>query len=167
MSIVELGALGEFFGVFALVATLIYLAIQVRGAKEQSEQVVAQARASATTVAMTALATSNELSAAFCKANDILGVSYGQLDAELISRGIDAQDALRLDVWWTARFASDHTEFEGITNKAKNDTRLVATYGTRLGRLFWDVGPRQWFEGSHSPFGDHVNRLLAEADKQA
>ncbi len=30
MSIMKLGALGEFFGVFALVATLIYLAIQVR-----------------------------------------------------------------------------------------------------------------------------------------
>ena len=33
MSIMELGALGEFFGVFALVATLIYLSIQVRQAR--------------------------------------------------------------------------------------------------------------------------------------
>ncbi len=34
MSIMELGALGEFLGVFALVATLIYLAIQVRQSKQ-------------------------------------------------------------------------------------------------------------------------------------
>ncbi len=34
MSIMELGALGEFLGVFALVATLIYLAIEVRQSKQ-------------------------------------------------------------------------------------------------------------------------------------
>jgi len=40
MTIMELGALGEFLGVFALVATLIYLAIQVRHARNESEKVV-------------------------------------------------------------------------------------------------------------------------------
>ena len=167
MSIMELGALGEFLGVFALVATLIYLSVQVRDAKDQSERAVAEARSSGAREVMTALATSDGLSAAFCKANDTLGVSYGDVDAELTSRGVDAQDALRLTYWWQARFLADVTEFDGISDRAKNDPRLVATYGGRLGRLFWDVGPRQWLKGSPSTFADHVNRLLAEADKQA
>ena len=38
MSIMELGALGEFFGVFALVATLIYLSMQVRKSKRAMEE---------------------------------------------------------------------------------------------------------------------------------
>ncbi len=45
MSIMELGALGEFFGVFALVATLIYLSIQVRQARNESANAVVEARA--------------------------------------------------------------------------------------------------------------------------
>jgi hypothetical protein len=94
---------------------------------------------------------------------DTLGVSYGNVDAELTSRGVDAQDALRLAYWWQARFLADVTEFDGISDRAKNDPRLVATYGAGLGRLYWDAQPR----GFSIPFTDHINRLLAEADKHA
>ena len=38
MSIIELGALGEFLGAIAVVATLAYLAIQVRQSKELLER---------------------------------------------------------------------------------------------------------------------------------
>ena len=38
MSIMELGALGEFVGAFAVVATLIYLTIQVRQSKDAMEE---------------------------------------------------------------------------------------------------------------------------------
>ncbi len=44
MSVMELGALGEFLGVFALVATLIYLAIQVRQSRMQMKASTTQAR---------------------------------------------------------------------------------------------------------------------------
>ncbi len=183
MSILELGALGEFLGLFALVATLIYVAIQMRHSKKQSERAVMQARSSGAREVLIALATSDELSAAFCRANDILGrVPYGNFDAELTSRGVDPQDAMRLELWWTARFLADFTEFEGLRDKPKrarqeiaagssqrieesvSDRRAVGTYGAGLGRLFWDVGPRTWGVGL---FSDHINRLLAEADKQA
>ncbi len=165
MSIMELGALGEFLGIFALVATLIYVAIQMRHSKKQSERAVMQARSSGAREVLIALATSDELSAAFCRANDILGrVPYGNFDAELTSRGVDPQDAMRLELWWTARFLADFTEFEGLHDKPKSDRRAVATYGAGLGRLFWDVGPRTWGVGL---FSDHINRILAEADKQA
>ena len=45
MSIMELAALGEFLGVFALVATLIYLSIQVSHARNESANAVLEARA--------------------------------------------------------------------------------------------------------------------------
>ena len=46
MSIMELGALGEFFGAIAVVVTLIYLAIQVRHSKAAVEENTRTARIS-------------------------------------------------------------------------------------------------------------------------
>ena len=45
MSILELGALGEFVGALAVVATLIYLTIQVRQSKEAMQENSRLARA--------------------------------------------------------------------------------------------------------------------------
>ena len=64
MSITELGALGEFFGVFALVATLIYLSIQVRHAKNESANALHEARATGIRELHMGVATSDGLAAA-------------------------------------------------------------------------------------------------------
>ena len=45
MSIMELGALGEFVAAMAVLITLIYLTIQVRGAREETTRAVLQSRA--------------------------------------------------------------------------------------------------------------------------
>ena len=68
MSIMELGALGEFLGVFALVATLIYLSVQVRHARNESANAVIQARTTGTRELSMGIATSDGLSAALTKA---------------------------------------------------------------------------------------------------
>ncbi len=68
MSIVELGAVGEFLGVFALVATLIYLSRQVRHARNESAHAVLEARATGIREMSMAAATSDGLSAAISKA---------------------------------------------------------------------------------------------------
>ena len=48
MNIMELGALGEFVGAFAVVATLIYLAIQVRHGKASLDANTSSVRAQIT-----------------------------------------------------------------------------------------------------------------------
>ena len=85
MSIMELGALGEFLGVFALVATLVYLATQVRDAQRQSTQAAIEARASGFRDLMIATATSDRLSNAFQKASDALDERRTRFEVELIS----------------------------------------------------------------------------------
>ena len=73
MTVMELGALGEFLGVFALVATLIYLSIQVRYARDESEKAVLEARTTGTRELSMGVATSDGLSAALAKAFESVG----------------------------------------------------------------------------------------------
>ena len=54
MSIMELGALGEFVGAIAVVVTLVYLAVQVRHNAEMTRAVVRQGVAEASLVIITA-----------------------------------------------------------------------------------------------------------------
>ena len=159
MSIMELGALGEFLGVFALVATLVYLAIQVREAQRQSRQAAMETRTSGFRDLMIATGTSDRLSTAFQKASEALGARSTPFEMELTSLGLDPQEALSLRNWWVARYRLDATEFQGIgRSDEENRGRLASTYGEGIGRLFWDAGPGR----RQSPFIDHVNELLAD-----
>ena len=161
MSIVELGALGEFLGVFALVATLIYLSIQARHAKKQLERAAADSRSTGVREGLTALAASDTLSAAWCRAHDVLGVPLLPVSAELVSRGLDAQDAVRMHSWWMARYMADGSEFEASKDKAEHNSKLLGSYRGGIGRVFWDAGPKDF----GLPFTNYVNLLLAEADE--
>ena len=161
MTVMELGALGEFLGVFALVATLVYLATQVRDAQRQSRVAAMEARSSGLRDLMIATATSDRLSNAFQKASDALDEQRTRFEVELISLGLDPQEALSLRSWWVARYRLDATEFQGIgRGDEENRGRLISTYGEGLGRLFWDAGPGK----RQSPFIDHVNELFADED---
>ena len=84
MSILELGALGEFLGVFALLATLIYVAIQVRQARHESEKAVLQARYTRVRELSLSVAASQGLSAALVKAEEAVGEAPRAFEAELI-----------------------------------------------------------------------------------
>ena len=112
MSIMELGALGEFLGVFPLVATLIYLAIQVRRAKEQSEKAVLEARTTGIRELALTQAASEGLAAVLVKAEEAVGTAPRPFDAELISRGLDRQEAHR--VYWLhlAGWRHDRAQYE-------------------------------------------------------
>ena len=86
MSIMELGALGEFFGVFALVATLIYLSIQVRQARSESKKAMMEARTTGVRQLTLNAAVSEGLTAALVKAEAATGTAPRRFEAELISR---------------------------------------------------------------------------------
>jgi hypothetical protein len=89
MTITELGALGEFVGAFAVVMTLVYLAVQVRqSAKSAESNAIAQA-ASDHLANMRVLAENPELAAAYEKAQA----------GELVEPSVSSQ--LR---WWTVCF---------------------------------------------------------------
>ena len=165
MTVMELGALGEFLGVFALVATLIYLSIQVRYARSESEKAVLEARNGAVRELMLGVATSDGLSAAMVKALEAIGDAPRPFEAELISHGLDRQEANRVHRWHVARTRHDATLYETTTPEQRNNLRdgLRSSYSRGLGRLWWDNSP---FAQQGIPFTDHVNQLIAEADQQ-
>ncbi len=162
MSIMELGALGEFLGVFALVATLIYLSIQVRQARSESEKAVLEARTAGTIELSLSRAASEGLTAAVVKAEEAVGTAPRPFEAELISRGLDRQEAHR--VYWLhlAGWRHDRAQYETAHQDSGWDSRLRAVYTHGVGRLFWDNFARQL----SNPFTEYVNQLLAEADRQ-
>ena len=89
MSIMELGALGEFVGAIAVVVTLVYLAVQVRvSAKSTESNAIAQA-ASDHLANMRCLAQDRVLAEAFQKSQQ--------------GEELDTTEAIQL-YWWLACF---------------------------------------------------------------
>jgi hypothetical protein len=164
MSIMELGALGEFLGVFALVATLIYLSVQVRYARSESEKAVLEARTTGIRELSLNLAASEGLTAALVKAEEAIGAAPSPFVAELISHGLARDEARRIGSWFLAAWRLDRTQYE-TANQAQQidqDDRLRAIYSRGVGRLFWD----NFATRRSIPFIAHVNQLLAEADQE-
>ena len=164
MSIMELGALGEFFGVFALVATLIYLSIQVRHAKNESVNAVREARATGVRELSMGIATSDGLSAAMTKAIEATSSPH-RFEAEMMSRGLDLQEAHRVFRFFLAQWRLHLTQYQTTegAQRSAHDGVLRIVYSNGPGRLFWDNIQGQ----TESPsFIEHVNRLIAEADQK-
>ena len=166
MTVMELGALGEFLGVFALVATLIYLSTQVRHARHESEREVLQARTTGARELQLSVATSDGLLAALIKAEEAIGAAPLPFQAELISHGLDRQEAHRVYRWQLAQFRVFRTDYESATQEQRGSLEfpLRVNFSSGLGRLFWDTLPagRQ----GTSPFSAQVNQLIAEADQE-
>ena len=164
MTVMELGALGEFLGVFALVATLIYLSIQVRHARSESEKAVLEARSTGIRELSMGAASSEGLSAALVKANEATGEAPNAFQAELMSHGLDRQEATRVFLYYLATWGLDKTTYDASTPDQRNasDRRLRGVYTRGTGRLFWDNFAQQRTE----PFIIHVNQLIAEANRQ-
>ncbi len=166
MSISELGALGEFLGVFALVATLIYLSIQVRHARNESANAVLEARATGLREVSMGIATSDGLSGAMTKAMESTGSSVLPFEAELISRGLDRQETHRVWRFLFAQYSHDRTQYQASRGEQRRalDPGFRVVYAGGLGRLFGDNIPAALSEST--PLAKHVNRLIVEADQE-
>ncbi|MEJ2130829.1 MAG: hypothetical protein P8Y95_04215 [Gammaproteobacteria bacterium] len=167
MTIIELGALGEFLGVFALVATLLYLSLQVRHAREESEKAVLEARTTGIRDIALGAATSDGLSAALVKADEVVGAALRSFEAELISLGLERQEAYRVQLYYRANWRHDQTQYEHGTPEQRRtlDSRLQAIYSRGVGRLWWNTFGR----GGPASVGfvEHVSQLVEEADRQS
>ncbi len=166
MTVMELGALGEFLDVFALVATLIYLSIQMRHARGESEKAVLEARNTGIRELSLSVATSDGLSAALVKADEAIRLVRNPFESELVEHGLDNQEASRVNQFYLATWRHDATQYETATQEQRNDQngRLRAVYTDGAGRLFWENFPR--VQRGTDPFVKHVNQLIAEADQQ-
>ena len=165
MSIMELGALGEFVAAVAVLITLIYLTIQVRHAREESARGVSQSRAELAVGTHMRRAASDGLSAAYARAAEAIGETPSAFVGELMQRGVSREDAMRLEPALMAGWRRHATIFR-LEGAGHNDGMYRNTYASGLNRLFWDHFGRNVRGDELAPFTAHVNQLLAEADAQ-
>ena len=165
MTVMELGALGEFLGVFALVATLIYLSIQVRHARGESEKAVLEARNTGVREMSLSAATSEGLLAALVKADEAIGAAPNPFQSELMSHGLDFHEARRVNHWHSAYMRLHRTQYDSSNQEQRRtlDGPLRGVYARGVGRLFWDMRSVVLRDDA---FSHHVNQLIAEADQQ-
>ncbi len=150
MSIMELGALGEFVAALAVLITLMFLTAQVRHARQESARALTQARTSNGTNIQLEIAGSEGLAAAFTRVSEPLSEQPGKFVAELIQRGVDRTDALRVDRACFALWRQHLTTFMLSDEEGRVESAGIwrNTYSTGTQRLFWDsttpdIGNRQ------------------------
>ncbi len=157
MSVMELGALGEFLGVFALVATLIYLAIQVRQSRMQMKASTTQARSDSWVNLMATRLASPELVDALLKEQEapdtLTERNLFYIHADLNTR------TLALENWFYQRSL-------GNLDPAMT-TRLdrLMIYRSPVARAWWD-GISERRKGLHPEFIEHVDTVLAQGDEE-
>lgn len=162
-----LGNLGEFVGAIAVVATLVYLSIQVRHARGESEKALLEARSTAIRELTMSAATSEVLTSALLKAEACVGDVSTRFETELISRGLAPEDARRVLQHHIARLLVDQTQYLTAPRdeRSARDAILRNGYARGLGRLFWESMPASARQAAPA-FFDHVERLVVEFDGQ-
>ena len=116
------------------------------------------------------MATSDGLAAAMTKAMEATGGSVPPFEAELITRGLDRQEAHRVWHYHFAQWRLLLTQYRITRGEQRRalDIGLRAVYVSGPGRLFWDNIRRA--TGSedleYAAFAEHVNQLIAEADQE-
>ena len=164
MSIMELGALGEFVASMVVLVTLIYLTMQVKQTKELAQQASLESRNTNVREMFLAVASSDRLTPAMAKANEALRAEYSRPVRILMEEGnLTLEEAMRLEAWNVAMVRNHQTQYRTYAPEDERDAlnaNVRRAYTGPVGRLFWehfrDVG-------SQSPdFVAHVDKLLAE-----
>ena len=162
MGIVELGALGEFVGSIAVLATLIYLSFQVREGRAESRASLLRARNDAARSLWLSEAANPELVAALVKGDRALG-TVRPMDAALVEHaGLTGEEARMVVNNFMANLFHRQTLYLSRLTDAERrtlDVQLRLIFSGGLNRLWFDnIGHPTGFD---SGFVAHVERLLS------
>lgn len=133
-----LGNFGEFFGAIAVVATLIYLAAQVKQAKHMAALSARESRNNGTRELFLALATSDRLADAWTRAeNQMPGDALLEQRKVLEARsGINPEDAQRVQAFAVALFYHYRTMFTAdlsVGDRASLDSNIRRFFSSSVG----------------------------------
>jgi hypothetical protein len=150
MTIQELGSVGELLAAIATIATLIYLALQLRQ--------------------NTAALKLSQIRAVDSDAQNSRGRFVENREvAELYIKGLTEPDSLDQADRLRFRMMLDQLFFDWQgqiflydTNPAAADRFIAGTLATPGGKLYWEKTPHEIFEAE---FVEHVNRILTHVAK--
>jgi hypothetical protein len=162
MGIVELGALGEFVGSIAVLATLIYLSFQVREARAESRSSLLRHRSDAARSLFLSEASNPTLVAALVKGDRALGRERS-MDNPLIEKaGLTREEARMVMNSFMANFFHRQTLYMSrLTDTERHtlDNQLVVTISSGLARLCFETVKGS---GTFDPaFVAHVEEILS------
>jgi hypothetical protein len=146
-----LGNVGEFVGSVAVLATLIYLAVQVRQARRQLTIVGMQARANHARGALEDIVNSNELIDIFSKLDFI---DYGDY-------GLNKEEAIRFGAWCHTWMQTEQGSFY-LLPKGSHDELRKWWLATPAGREFWEKNSGIY----DSDFVQYMEGLKAQIDSE-
>ncbi len=132
MDIMELGAIGELVGGVAVIATLIYLTVQIRHARHEVSLAGIQARATTSNSVLRPIVESEELAPIFAK----LQVSTGLCDW-----GLDDAEAERFSAWCHMWMQAEQARFYSLPASAQEaeDALRLWWLSTPWGAEFWEA----------------------------
>ena len=162
-----LGSLGEFLGSIAVLATLVYLTIQVRHARIESGVSAMQQRTSQV-IAITGGSTTSD---SLAEALSLSYAHYGGLPTQSFAEGLVTEagmtqkQALQVATYFGSLmfvYMVQH-EVSDEAGRALNDQAIVAHLHAGLGGRFWEHTKTMIPEA----FAGHVEGMLTEYDRQA
>ena len=161
-----LGSLGEFLGSIAVLATLVYLTIQVRHARIESAATAMLQRTSHVLAITAGSTTSDSLAEALTLAYAHYGSTPMQSFAEglVTEAGMTEKQAFQVAMYFGSFmnvYVIQH-EVSDEAGRAINDIAIVNTLRAGLGRRFWE----DFKSVPPEAFVDHVQRMLDEYDHQ-
>lgn len=139
MTIFELGALGEFIGSILMLGTLVYLAFQVRQAKQLAQTSIALERGAASRQINGMLLTTPELLKfqieAYKRDGTLESSEVGTLMTELDCGG---EEALTIACWHYIAVRAIEVAFLTEEDKERSKLSVRNVYGTSLVRIWWE-----------------------------
>ena len=153
MSIIELGALGEFLGSIGVIVTLIYLAIQIRQSSAATRAQAVQSTSDAMIQISLAQTSDDPWADLFGKA----GIDYYALSAH---------ERNRVGWFWFALMRGEETLFHLYVDGNAPETTWEAHEGA-IRQNAKSVGFRQWWRENPYPFTRPFSTLVDDLLKQA
>ena len=158
MSIMELGALGEFVAAIAVLITLIYLAVQVKQTRDATLLALEQSRTEASRDIRIARAESRYLNGILEKVQAKEGSP--KVFGELVKRyELTPEEANRLANWFwvhARNLESQYRQGFHLRDGESWDDGVAAFLGQSWSAYFW----KEWKAGVDPVFREHVDKIL-------
>ncbi len=167
MGIVELGALGEFVGSIAVLATLIYLTLQVREARAESRSSLLHHRSDAARSLWVSEASNPQLVAALVKGDRALGAEP-PVGASLVEHaGLTREEARMVFNTFMANFFHRQTLYLSRLTDAERhtlDNQIPALFSRGLAGLWFE---NMNFESFDPSFVAHVKEIMSKSKSES
>ena len=164
MTISELGSLGELIGSVAILATLVYLAIQTRLARSESAAADARNYGASIRELQLILVSDESLTEAHMKATRAFGGLGVFAEMPVLQEaGLSDVQQFKLQMYYWALLQHYWTQYRSMDPRKRSDldAGIAMNFGDGFGRAFWEADASARMAALSPEFGARVGALIA------